>query len=194
MRERIRVEALALYKENGIESVSIRDVAHRVGFSPASIYSFFKSRQALIEALWLDPVLVVLAEMVRVAQDTPEPVERIVRLLDIYVDFALSNPEIYRGAFLHVRSSKHAPPTQRPLGQLDFYRLLRQAIADGQVELSLRPGDPTTMAQTLWASVHGAIALPVHMEAWAIVDQRQLVTQTREILMAGLMSPNSGRV
>lgn len=184
---------MGLYKENGIESVSIRDVAHRVGVSPASIYSFFKSRQALIEALWLDPILVLLAEMDRLAQATPDPVERIGGLLDLYVEFALSNPEIYRGALLHVRSGKQVPPTPRPLDQLGFYRLLRQAIADGQAKQCFRSGDPTMLAQTLWASVHGAIALPVHMEAWQLADQHQLLAQTREILMAGIMLQTPGR-
>lgn len=188
-RERIRAEALGLYAADGVEAVSIRAVAHRVGMSPAGIYSFFKSRQALIESLWLEPILNLLAEMVRVAAASPDPILRIVRLLDLYVDFAISSPEIYRGALLHVRSAKEAPPTPRALEHLDFQRLLAQAIADGQATRRIVPGDPAILAQAVWAAVHGALALPVHMESWALADLRRLVTQTRALLMAGLLGP-----
>jgi AcrR family transcriptional regulator len=186
MRERIRQQALNLYSQAGVEAISIRAVAHRVGVSPAGIYSFFKNRQALVEALWLDPVLVILAEMVRVAQATPDPLDRIARLLDIYIDFAFSSPEIYRGAFLHVRPAKAAPPNQRGLEALDFQRLLGEAIAQGQDLSLIRPGDPAILAQALWAGVHGALALPIHMEAWIFADRPQLVAQVRAMLVAGM--------
>lgn len=188
MRERIRRQALGLYSEGGIEAVSIRAVAQRVGVSPTSIYSFFKNRQAMIEALWLDPVRTALGEMVRVAALTPDPVERIDRVLEVYLDMALGQPEIYRGAFLHVRPSRTPPPTRRALADLDFHRLLRDAIADGQVARRIRSGDPDLMAQTLWAGIHGALALPVHMETWGLADDRRLVAEMRALLKAAMLA------
>ena len=188
MRERIRLQAMGLYSQGGVEAVSIRAVAQRVGVSPTSIYSFFSSRQALIEALWLDPVLTVLAEMVRVAALTPDPVERIDRVLDIYLDLALGQPEIYRGAFLHVRSANAPPLAKRDLADLDFHRLLRDAIAEGQTARRIRPGDPDLMAQTVWAGVHGALALPIHMETWGLAESRRLVAEMRTALKAAMLA------
>jgi AcrR family transcriptional regulator len=121
-----------------------------------------------------------------------DPLDRVERLLDIYVGFAFRHPEIYRGAFLHVRQAKEIPPTPQSMDRLDFQRLLRDALAEGQANGRVRPGDPVVQAQALWAGVHGALALPIHMEAWAFVDLAQLVAQVRAMLTDGLRVTTSG--
>ncbi len=187
MRERIRLQALAVYNEAGLEAVSIRAVAKRAGMSPAGIYSFFASRQALIEALWLDPVRAMLDQMVVQAAATPDPLVLVRLLLDLFVRFSLANPEILRGAFLRVRPTKESAPSPRPLHQLDFHRLLAEAIAEGQTSGHIRPGDPALMAQALWAGLHGALAIPIHMEAWGLSDPQSLAEEVTTLLMTGLL-------
>lgn len=185
-RERIRRHALELYAEGGLEAVSIRAVAQRAGLSPTGIYSFFRGRQELIEALWLDPVRRFLETAVRLAAVTPDPIARIGAVLDLYVDFVIENPEIHRGALLHVRSTKEVAPMRRSLAALDLHRVLREAVADGQEVGRIRAGDADLLAQSLWAGIHGALALPVHMEAWALDEARGLAGQTRTLLLDGL--------
>lgn len=187
MRERIRLQAMALYAQGGLEAVSIRAVAQRAGVSPAGIYSYFGNHRALIEALWLDPVLVALSEMDRVAALTLDPVERIDAVLDVYVALAISQPEIYRGAFLHVRPAGTPQPPGRALGELNFHRLLRDAILEGQAAKRILPGDADLMAQTLWAGVHGALALPIHMETWGLTEARRLVGAIRTSLKTAIL-------
>ncbi len=59
--------------------------------------------------------------------------------------------------------------------------------------MQIAPGDADVMAQTLWAGVHGALALPIHMEPWGLADARCLVAAIRASLMTALLqSPLAG--
>jgi AcrR family transcriptional regulator len=186
MRARIRQEALYLYTHGGLDAVSVRAVAQRVGVAASGIYSFFKSRQALIESLWYDPVVETVGEMVRVGAATPDPCERIRSILGIYAAFAERNPEIYRGAFLFVRPDTMVPPQPGNLEDLPYHCLLRDAIIEAQQSGAFHPGDADLLAQALWAGMHGAIAIATNIEHWTFAPRPALVGQMIALLMQGL--------
>jgi len=50
-RERILSVALSLFAEKGYERVSLRQVAREVGLTPATLYHYFPSKEALLETL-----------------------------------------------------------------------------------------------------------------------------------------------
>jgi AcrR family transcriptional regulator len=55
-RQEIFAAARQLLLEVDPDELSLRQVAHRAGFSPASLYTYFSSRDELIEALRADAV------------------------------------------------------------------------------------------------------------------------------------------
>jgi AcrR family transcriptional regulator len=185
-RERIRNAALEVYREQGIEGVSIRNVAQRVGLAASAIYSYFSSRQSLVESLWLDPALTTVQHMVDVAAETSDPMQRIERILQIYVDFAHDNPDVYRGAFMFVRPESMEPPVAGNLNDLPFHVILRDAISEAQKAGGAGPGDPDLTAQALWAGVHGALALGVNIEHWKFSDSRKMTQAAIHLLLRGL--------
>ncbi|QMW24422.1 TetR/AcrR family transcriptional regulator [Sandaracinobacteroides saxicola] len=185
-RRRIRDAALDIYREGGVEAVSIRSVAQRVGVAASGIYSYFDSRQALIESLWLDPVLATVQQMIDVAAQTPDPIARIERVLRIYIDFARDNPDVYRGAFLYVRPDSAAAVPGRNLSELPFHTIMRDAIDEAQRDNRAGEGDPALMAQLLWAGLHGALALPVNVEHWAFAPQPALAEAMIDLLLRGI--------
>jgi AcrR family transcriptional regulator len=186
MRSRIRQEALYLYTDGGLDAVSVRAVAQRVGVAASGIYSFFKSRQALIESLWYDPVLETVEEMVRIGAATPDPCDRIRIVLEIYAAFAERNPAIYRGAFLFVRPDTMEPPTPGKLADLPYHCLLRDAIIEAQQSGVFGAGDADLLAQALWAGMHGAIAISTNIEHWSFAPKPTLVNQMIALLVQGL--------
>ena len=50
-RERVLDAARAAFFELGMEKTSIREIAHRAGYTPGAIYSYFASKEALYGAL-----------------------------------------------------------------------------------------------------------------------------------------------
>ena len=50
-KERILLEAAALFSKNGYHNVSVKDIAAVVGIKPASIYNHFENKEALWDAV-----------------------------------------------------------------------------------------------------------------------------------------------
>ncbi len=188
MRDRIQAAARELYRAGGIEAVTMRAVASQADMAPSALYSYFDNRRSLIESLWLEPVAAALAVMESKANSVEEPVARIEAILSDYIAFALENPDIYTGALMHVRPVTEAPPVAQPLEGLPLYRILKKAIAEAQTLGVVRPGSPGLAAQALWASVHGALALPVNMEGWRIASRADLARQVVANSLSGLLT------
>lgn len=190
-RNRIRRAAADLYAEQGPRGVTVRAVAKGAGVSTGTLYSYFDNLQAIMRSLWTGPVAEVGRKLEAVAQNHPDPEERVRALLHGYADFARDEPEIHRGAMMFVRPGSVAAPERQPAEELPFYRLVREAIDDGQADGSFRAGDPAVHAQTLWAGVHGALALPVHMDAYEIQPAAALVASMIDALVGSLLAPRS---
>ena len=50
-KQKILTAARALLREGGHETLSLREVARRAGFGPASLYEYFDGRDAIVAAL-----------------------------------------------------------------------------------------------------------------------------------------------
>lgn len=53
-RERIKQEAMGLFVERGVDAVSVRDIADRVGMKPSNLYAHFRSREELVQELFAE--------------------------------------------------------------------------------------------------------------------------------------------
>ncbi len=62
-RERIMIKADELFRQFGFVKTTVADIAAELGMSPANIYKFFSSKEAIIQAS-ADRNLVVLTEAV----------------------------------------------------------------------------------------------------------------------------------
>ena len=90
MRE-ILVAARELLLEVGPEALSLRQVARRADFSPASLYNYFGSRDEIIAALFDESFQRLDAYLRRVPEHLP-PERRVVELGLAYMDYARDNP------------------------------------------------------------------------------------------------------
>lgn len=67
-RERLIATAIELIEERGSAALTVSEIAARVGMSPANLYRFFESKDALIEAVaahWFQPKVEIMEEVVR---------------------------------------------------------------------------------------------------------------------------------
>ncbi|MCG8592109.1 MAG: TetR/AcrR family transcriptional regulator [Proteobacteria bacterium] len=185
-RRRIRQAASEIYAENGPLGVSARAIAQRAGVSTGTLYSYFANLPDLMRSLWMEPVTEAGRELEAVAKAHRSPVKRIQALLTGYVEFARANPDVFRGALLFVRPPSLPKPEALPLHDLPFHRLLCTAIREGQLRGKIRRGNAEEMAQLLWAGLHGALALPINMDAYEIVPQEKLTAAMIRALMRSI--------
>ncbi len=159
LREACITEALLIIGQSGVESLSLRDVARRLGVSHQAPYKHFPSRDH------------ILAEIVRRAFDefaqalaahppTDDPAADSLAMGVAYVDFALARPLHYRLMF----GGAHPDPANHP----DMMRSAQHAFAvlrAGLQRLFAARGarissvDIELEALFSWAALHGVVSL-----------------------------------
>lgn len=181
-KKRIRQAAAEVFREKGISGVTARAIAAKADVSVGKIYSYFGSLTDLMQSLWMIPVRDALSRLETVAAENPDPKERLDALIDAYIDFADSNPELYRSALLFVRPADFDPPEAQPLEAAPFSSLLIETIVAGQKEKKIRAGDPAVLAQMIWAGIHGCFAAKVNFDRIEFQDSADLAGEMKKIL------------
>lgn len=161
-RARILDAARELFVERGIEAVTLREIAQRIEYSTTAIYVQFKDKQDLVEQMVQEDFATFVAALSKVAA-IPEPLERLWKLGEAYVEFALANPHHYRLLFM----TPHPPeqhPEHEPTG-IEGYRFLLGTVAQCIEAGHLRPEitDADATAQAIWATTHGLVSLLIAM-------------------------------
>lgn len=85
-----------LFGTHGYAAVTLDDIGTEVGVSGQAIYRHFKGKQDLLGKLLLGVSAKLLEGGQRIQAEHPAVQERIERLIDFHVDFALESPEIIR--------------------------------------------------------------------------------------------------
>lgn len=146
-----------LLAAGGLEALSMRAVAERVGMSATAIYHHFANKQALVDRVVNHAFARFGAEMEQAAFEHPEgSLERVQALGRAYVRFAVENETYFRVIF------NIAGPNPRELEELPHgagYPFFRQSIIAAMASGAMRDGDPDIMAHYLWAHVHGVVTL-----------------------------------
>lgn len=160
MRRAVLEAAMQLFIEDGYEKVSIRKIADKIEYSPASIYTYFEDKGDIFYELHNEGFGKLLVMQQRV-QDISDPKERLSAHGRAYLEFAFNNPEYYDIMFI-MRS-----PTEKickfenwEQGQRSYDILLKNVeecketgLFDGQ--------DKNAVAFLLWSTVHGIASLHI---------------------------------
>ncbi len=160
-RERILDAARELFINEGYDAVTMREVADRAEYSPTAIYVHFKDKETLLRELCSLDFNSLAEAFQRVAQ-IPDPIERLRRTGQAYVEFATRHPNQYRLMFMTPRPPNFEPDSSRKGNiQQDAYAFLVSVVRDAMEKGAFRQEltDPELLAQVLWSAVHGLIAL-----------------------------------
>lgn len=186
IRNDIRTAAASLYNRDGVVGLSARSVAKEAGVSVGTIYTYFGSLQGLMESLWSGPVNRLADELRRVAETTPDPLQRIRTLLKTYVSFAHEHAMIYRGVFLFVRPKGQEVENKDPAKNATLPSLLSAAIKDGQAKGQIKKGNANDYAMMLWGGLHGCLALPNNFGRLEFTNPEKVSTGMIDLLLSGL--------
>ena len=192
-RGEILAAARQMFLKEGYESFTTRKLAARVGLSQTGLYVYFRSKDEILDAV-CHATFEGLGEQFRVvAEGTDVSSKLLRRLIEGYIDFALAHPDEYQLTFM---SGRGAPKfTQRknpglPLEQqgigMRSVLLLRDVVARMIAAGTLRDGDVTLIAQTIWASVHGLVSLMIARPGYLLSDRRALIDGLVDSLLSGL--------
>jgi AcrR family transcriptional regulator len=185
--------ARELFVTRGVEAVTMREIAKRIGYSATSIYLHFADKESLIRAI-CDTDFLALASTLKSIFQITDPVERLFALGQGYAQFALSHPNHYRLMFMTERTpcDPEKSSLQQNSAEQDAYFQLKTVVAEAYAAGCFRADlkDPELIAQTMWAGTHGVCSLQISMAEDKWVNWRDISARLQlmqEVMMRGLM-------
>ena len=181
-----------LFLEHGVENVTTRQIAARVGISQTALYVYFPSKESMLDRLSLDAFAKLNSALGALKDKGLCGAEYFRQSAREYIRFGLEHPDEYRLMFImRARRRDALLPTGHPergsVRAMVFDRL-QEKIADGVARGELRDfPDPRAVAQSIWAALHGLVSLFLcgTKPDWAALEP--LVDVHVDILLNGLV-------
>jgi AcrR family transcriptional regulator len=122
-----------LLDEGGAAAVSMRKVAQMVGVTAMAIYRHFPDHAALLNAL-ADQGFADLSQTLRTDMAKGPALDRLARVSEIYLDFALSHPRLFELMFLASRLGARQFPQDFEAGLSPTANLFAEMVRQGMEE------------------------------------------------------------
>lgn len=190
-RQAILGAATQMFQREGYEGFSLRQVAENIGYTPTTIYLYFKDKDDLLFAV-CSQGFTEFTQALQHAYDThPDPGERLNALAWAYLEFGLSHPLHYQMMFMQ-RSEwvLRASDSKNEVQNSNSYTIQLNAVVEAMKAGVIRLGDPVETTNLLWSGIHGIVSLALNMKGvipkWDETEVRQLVGQYTQMMARGL--------
>jgi len=90
--------ARKLFLEKGIEQTTIRSIAQHIDYSVGTVYVYFKDKNAILNELHIQG-FAQLSQKFSVLRHVENPLERLIAMGRLYIEFAMDNPDMYELMF-----------------------------------------------------------------------------------------------
>jgi AcrR family transcriptional regulator len=135
-RERILEEAVKLFYERGFSGTTLDDIAGKLGVTKPFIYTHFRSKVELLEAICRPTIEMSLEAIARAAQQPGTPSER---LFDGIVDFSKVVLQRQANIAVYFREEKHLSETG--LAEINALRKRFDRVLSELLDEGIRAGE-----------------------------------------------------
>jgi AcrR family transcriptional regulator len=177
--------ARRLLAEEGASALTVRRLAAEAGLSTMAIYSRYGGKDGIVDALYIEG-FERLAEAMRGARMTKDPIGDLDRCGQAYRSFALANPTSYAVMFQNVVPDFH-PSEAAMVTAAQTLDLLAQLVQRAIDAGKFAPGDASALAGLLWAAQHGIVSLELGDSAPPWINFNDLHIMAHQSLMHGLV-------
>jgi AcrR family transcriptional regulator len=152
-RARIMEAAEALFRRLGFAKTAVADIAAELGMSPANVYRFFPSKNAIVEAICQRCLAEVEEKAFAAARDRGPAAQRIERLILEVVNFHKENhftePRVKDLVLAAIELNWDAIKAHKDVMRTAIEAILRDGIASGEFE----PVEPRETARLILTAV-----------------------------------------
>ncbi|MFZ0833612.1 MAG: TetR/AcrR family transcriptional regulator [Mycobacterium sp.] len=145
--------ARQLAEAEGWDAVTTRRLSDVIEYSQPVLYKHFSGMDHLAEAVAIDGFGELAEVLAAARRGRRAPKAALRRIANAYMEFADKNPALYDAMFVRATTLRFAE-ADTPPELSNAFRELRQAVA----EIADRQ-DVDTLAEVLWAALHGLVAL-----------------------------------
>lgn len=182
--------AREMIRTGGLESLSLRRLAGKLGVTAAALYAHVDDKEDLLRAV----AECEFEELLEAYEAVPAgtALERITAQARAYVDHARREPNLFRVMFLFPPGplKAGASGTAELPGATAAFTIASSTVADAMEEGSIEKGDVFATTLVFWAAMHGVasiLQLGIGLDAAA---EEQLVAEVLDRLLAGYASPS----
>jgi AcrR family transcriptional regulator len=190
-RQRILDAAREMFVRQGYEATTMRAIADRIEYTPTAIYHHFRNKEALLAELCAADFRALASAFQKIGR-IEDPIERLRKSGQAYVQFGLEHPMQYQLMFMTRRPKEVDDAIHSDNPGEDAYAFLRQTCADVIATGKLRPQyrDADELALIAWSSLHGILSLRIVMqdEDWMHWrDAKATATRICDTLLEGVL-------
>jgi AcrR family transcriptional regulator len=183
-RARLCAVAQKRFAKDGVEGVSMRQLAEALGCSPMTPYRYFRNKEeilAAVRAAAFDRFASALEEAARKTRgDLRAGGEA---MGEAYIRFALAEPDAYRMMFdLSQPHPDRYPDLVRASARA---RHMMSAALEALVEAGIFVGDAQLLGYVFWATMHGLVVLHLAGKLPKKPDFRTIQREAMRLLVAG---------
>jgi AcrR family transcriptional regulator len=158
MKELILNTAMKLFLDKGFNNITIRNIAEKIEYSPATIYLYFKNKDEILYTLRKEGFQ-KLYEWQKTSLNINDPHKRLLKHGEAYVLFALENAEYYDLMFMMRSPVKHTKETNFNDTGLKSYELLKNNVNECMSQGLFPRMNVDIVTFSLWSYVHGIASL-----------------------------------
>lgn len=153
-------QARELVSLEGVEHISLRDVAAKVGVSPSAVYHHFPDKNSLLSAVGNAIFDDLAGEQEKAMRNFPgksaSAVKKRFRAVGMaYFSFAMENPHLFRLCFGPLCAGAHEDEKANNRAWQILVTGLDEMTAIGEISPKIRPNAEILV----WSAVHGASML-----------------------------------
>jgi AcrR family transcriptional regulator len=146
--------ARELIEDEGLDAVSFRRLAQRLGVTAPALYAYVSDKDDLLRSVTANELRVLLGQLER--PEGEMPLHSIRRFCRLYIDYAVAHPALYRTMFQFPPWDADVDRTSFGLpGTLTHMSVAYNAVVEALDNGDLRREHPLLVALTLWTTVHG---------------------------------------
>jgi len=190
LKQQILDAARELFVREGYESVSMRKLADKIEYSPASIYTYFKDKDEILDCLCEETFAHLHAHKLAALQEMKgDPLELLKKGMETYIRFGLEHPDHYIVTFI-LKAPVHEQPEHRETRKVQAgqrcFGDMRNIVRRCMEERKIKKADVEETSQALWSGIHGLTALLITQPRFPFVDREGLIKRMIEILVRGV--------
>jgi AcrR family transcriptional regulator len=162
MRLAIIDTASNIIADHGIDRLTIRAVASRLGYSPGALYEYFDSKDAILAALYFEGTDGLGARCEQAITSLPQEatvIDALTALGHAYRRFALEHADLYLLVFGGFKSPPQPESPDYPEANKGGFGMLIQVARRGVEEGVFINLPVPVIAVAAWSAVHGFVSL-----------------------------------